>query len=312
MIVVICQRKAKRRRQRYMKGKVGFIGLGTMGMPMARNLIKAGFSVTVYNRTASRADRLVAEGALKAASPAAVAAGNAITITIVSDTPDVESVVLGSGGVLEGISADSVVIDMSTISPEATREMAGRLAEKGCHMLDAPVSGGEQGAIDATLSIMVGGDEAVLGRCLPVLQSLGKSVVYAGPSGMGQTFKLMNQILVAGNLNAVVEALIFGRGQGVDLRRAIDAVKGGAAGSWQLSNLGPRMLQRDFRPGFKVGLMKKDLNLVMQAAEAGRVPLPATALVQQMFRTLDSSESENGTQALVKALERLSGLEVTE
>ena len=293
-----------------MDKRVGFIGLGTMGMPMARNLIKAGFSVTAYNRTSAKAARLAEEGAVKAASPADVAAVNPIIITIVSDTPDVESLVLGRGGVVEGIKPDSVVVDMSTISPEATRNIARLLGERQCHMLDAPVSGGEQGAIDGTLSVMVGGDEAILERCRPALQALGKSIVHVGTSGMGQTVKLMNQILVAGNLNAVVEALMFGRKQGVDLERAIDAVKGGAAGSWQLANLAPRILKRDFRPGFKVGLMQKDLNLIMEAAGSTRLPLPATALVQQMFRSLKAESGDEGTQALVKSLERLSGVEI--
>jgi 3-hydroxyisobutyrate dehydrogenase len=212
--------------------KVGFVGLGTMGMPMARNLIKAGFSVTVYNRTRARAARLVGEGATLGASPAAVGATNPVVITIVSDTPDVEGVILGPDGVIQGLKPDSVAIDMSTISPEVTRKIAGLLNQKGCHMLDAPVSGGEQGAIDGTLSIMVGGDEKIFERCRPVLLALGKSIVHVGSAGMGQTVKLMNQILVAGNLNAVVEALMFGRKQGVNLEIAIDAIKGGAAGSW--------------------------------------------------------------------------------
>ncbi len=294
-----------------MDKRVGFIGLGTMGMPMARNLIKAGFSVTVYNRTTAKAATLVAEGATRANSPAEVAAGNSIIVTIVSDTPDVESVILGWNGVIEKIQPGSVVADMSTISPDATRKIAARLTEKGCYMLDAPVSGGEQGAIDGTLSIMVGGDEQALEICRPVFQALGKSITHVGTNGMGQTVKLMNQILVAGNLNAVVEALMFGQKQGVDLGKAIDAVKGGAAGSWQLSNLGPRMLKRDFRPGFKVGLMRKDLNLVMGAAESARVPLPATAVIRQMFTALKAeSEDDQGTQALVKSLERLAGGQV--
>jgi len=201
------------------------------------------------------------------------------------------------------------VIDMSTISPEATRRMALRLREKGCQMLDAPVSGGEQGAIDGTLSIMVGGENEALEHCMPVLKAMGKIIVHVGPNGMGQTVKLMNQILVAGTLNAVVEALIFAKKQNVDLEKAIDAVKGGAAGSWQLANLGPRMIKRDFRPGFKVRLIKKDLKLVMEAAAECGTPLPATGLIQQMFCSLPEAEWDSGTQALVKALERLSGCE---
>jgi 3-hydroxyisobutyrate dehydrogenase len=295
-----------------MVNKVGFVGLGTMGMPMARNLMKAGFNVTVYNRTASKVEQMEKEGAVRAGSPREVASRNPVIITMVSDTPDVESVVLGENGVLQGIMRDSVLIDMSTISPETTRRIAFHLRQKGCHMLDAPVSGGEQGAIGGTLSIMVGGEEAILERCHPILQAMGRDIVHVGSNGMGQTVKLMNQILVAGNLNAAVEALVFAKKQGVDLDKAIEAIKGGAAGSWQFANLAPRIVKRDFHPGFKVQLMQKDLKLVMEAAEASRTPLPSTGLVHQMFCSLETAtEGSNGTQALVKVLERLSGIEVT-
>lgn len=178
-------------------------------------------------------------------------------------------------------------------------------------MLDAPVSGGEQGAINGTLSIMVGGDAGIFERCRPIFESLGKNIINVGGNGMGQTVKLMNQILVSGNLNAVVEALIFAQKSGVDLEKAIDAVKGGAAGSWQLANLAPRIIMRDFRPGFMVDLMQKDLNLVMEAAEAAKIPLPVTSLIHQMYYSLQSAgEGKSGTQALIKALERISGVEV--
>jgi len=291
--------------------KIGFVGLGIMGMPMVRNLIKAGFDVTVHNRTMSKADLLAAEGAKKVNSPRELAEDNSVVITIVSDTPDVESVILGENGIIESIKSDSVVIDMSTISPEATRRIAIRLREKKARMLDAPVSGGEQGAIDGTLSIMVGGDARIFKRCRPILAAMGKDIIHVGSNGIGQTVKLMNQILVVGNLNAVVEALVFAQKQGVDLGKAIEAVKGGAAGSWQLTNLAPRIVRRDFRPGFMVNLMQKDLRLVMEAAELMRVPLPATSLIHQMFRSLQSAgESKSGTQALVKVLERLSGVKV--
>jgi 3-hydroxyisobutyrate dehydrogenase len=294
-----------------MEKTVGFIGLGIMGMPMARNLLKAGFTVVVYNRTAARTGRLVAEGAKQAHSPAELARQCPVIITMVSDTPDVESVVLGENGVIHGIRPDSVAIDMSTISPVATRRIAARLKEKGCHMLDAPVSGGEQGAIDGTLSIMVGGDAEIIERCRPVFEALGKNIVHVGGNGMGQTVKLMNQILVVGNLNAVVEAFVFAQKQGVDLEKAIAAVRGGAAGSWQLANLGPRILKRDFRAGFMVDLMQKDLRLVMEAAEASKTQLSVTDLIHRMFRTLqESGEGKSGTQALVKVLERQAGVEV--
>jgi len=294
-----------------MDKKVGFIGLGIMGMPMARNLIKAGFEVIVYNRTTSKAEQMVSEGAKKAGSPKEVAEESPVVITIVSDTPDVESVILGENGVIEGIKLDSVVIDMSTISPQATQKIAIRLSEKKAYMLDAPVSGGEQGAINGTLSIMVGGDAKIFDRCRPILEAMGKSIIHVGANGMGQTVKLMNQILVAGTLNAVVEALIFAQKSGVDLEKALEAVKGGAAGSWQLSNLAPRIIKRDFRPGFMVDLIQKDLRLVMGAAEAAKAPLPITSFIHQMYYSLQSAgEGRDGTQALVKVMERVTGMEV--
>jgi 3-hydroxyisobutyrate dehydrogenase len=294
-----------------MEKNIGFVGLGIMGMPMVRNLMKAGFEVTVYNRTASKVDRMVTEGAKKADSPQEVARKSSIIITMVSDTPDVESVIFGEKGIIEGIKPDSVVIDMSTISPQATRKMAERLKEKKAHMLDAPVSGGEQGAINGTLSIMVGGDAIVFERCRPVFEAMGKNIVHIGGHGMGQTTKLMNQILVCGNLNAVVEALIFAQKQGVDLNKAIEAVKGGAAGSWQLANLGPRIIKRDFQPGFMVDLLQKDLRLVMEASDSAKISMPATALVHQMFSSLEATgNGKEGTQALVKVVEKLSNVEV--
>lgn len=294
-----------------MRESIGFIGLGIMGMPMARNLIRAGFEVAVYNRTISKAETLAGEGAKKIDSPRELAKVSSVVITIVSDTPDVENLILGENGIIESIKPDSVIIDMSTISPQATREIAIRLREKNVHMLDAPVSGGEQGAIDGTLSIMVGGDIKIFERCRPILEVIGKDIVHVGANGMGQTVKLINQILVVGTLNSVVEALIFAHKQGVDLSRAIEAVKSGAAGSWQLTNLAPRIIRRDFKPGFMVDLMQKDLRLVMEAAELKGVPLPVTSLIHQMFRSLQSiGEGKSGTQALVKVMECLSGVEI--
>jgi len=290
---------------------IGFIGLGIMGMPMARNLLKAGFKVSVYNRTAEKADRLVPEGARKTGSLQELADGSSIIISIVSDTPDVASLLLGEDCLIEHTAPGTVIIDMSTISPQVTKELAERLREKGIHMLDAPVSGGEQGAIDGTLSIMVGGEPAVFERCRLVFEALGKNIIHVGGNGAGQTVKLVNQILVAGTLNAVSEALVFAQKQGVDLTKAIDAVKSGAAGSWQLANLAPRMVERDFRPGFMVDLMQKDLRLVMEAAEAKHVSLPATSLIHQLLATLQAhGDGKSGTQALVKVIEQLSATEV--
>ena len=294
-----------------MDKKIGFIGLGIMGKPMALNLLNAGFKVTVYNRTASKTEQLVSHGAEKADSPRRVAEKSTVIITIVSDTPDVEEVILGKNGVIEGIRPDSVVIDMSTISPEATRRIAERLQEKRSYMLDAPVSGGEQGAIDGILSIMVGGEVEIFDRCQPILQTMGKNIIHVGSSGMGQTVKLVNQILVAGTLCAIAEALLFAQKSGVDLEKAIDAVKGGAASSWQLVNLAPRIIKRDYQPGFMIDLMQKDLNLVMRTADEMKVPLPVTSLVHQMYYSLQSAgEGKSGTQALVKALEYLTGIQV--
>lgn len=293
--------------------KVGFIGLGIMGMPMARNLMKANFEVVAYNRTASKAEALAKEGARAAKSPAELAAECPVVITIVSDTPDVEAVIMGKDGVIEGIKPGSVVIDMSTVSPKATRDIAARLKEKGVDMLDAPVSGGDVGAIKGTLSIMIGGKQDVFERYRPVLEAMGNNIVHVGDNGMGQTTKLMNQILVVGNLNATVEALVFAQKAGVDLESAINAVKGGAAGSWQLANLGPRITKRDFAPGFMVDLLQKDLRLVTETAAEMKLPLPVTSYLNQLFYSLqDSGEGSSGTQVLVKTLERISGVEVGE
>ena len=293
------------------EGPVGLIGLGIMGMPMARNLLKTGYSVVAYNRTASKAQELAQEGGATAAqTPREVAEACPIVITMVTDSPDVEAVVLGEGGAIEGIQRDAVLIDMSTISPSVTRTIAGRLKEKGAHMLDAPVSGGSWGAIEGTLSIMVGGDEAIFDRCMPVFEAMGRNIVLTGPNGAGQTTKLVNQILVVGTMNAVAEAIVFAAKSGADLETTIEAVKGGAAGSWQLQNLGPRLIKGDFAPGFMVKLQQKDLRLILEAAREMNLPLPATSLVHQLFASLEAAGlGDEGTQALVKAHERLAGIE---
>lgn len=289
---------------------VGFIGLGIMGMPMARNLMKAGYPVVAYNRTAAKAQDLAREGAQAASTPREVAQACTTVITMVTDSPDVEEVVLGPEGAIHGIAPNAVLIDMSTISPSVTRGIAARLREKGAHMLDAPVSGGSWGAIQGTLSIMVGGDKAIFDRSMPVFQGMGKSIVHVGPSGMGQVTKLVNQVLVAGTMNAVAEALVFAAKAGADLETTIQAVGGGAAGSWQLLNLGPRAIKGDFAPGFMVRLQQKDLRLILEAAREMRVPLPGTALVQQFYSSLEAAGLGNeGTQALLKVHERLAGVQ---
>lgn len=291
--------------------RIGFIGLGIMGKPMAHNLLKAGYSLTVYNRSDGPVEELVAAGATAAASPQAVAANADVVITIVTDTPDVQQVLLGENGVIHTVAQDAVVIDMSTISPTATREIASTVQEKGASMLDAPVSGGEGGAIAGALSIMVGGEEDVFNRCLPIFETLGKNIVHVGQSGAGQLTKLCNQIAVAVTNLAMSEALIFGAKSGLDLKKMQNAIQGGAAGSWQLSNLAPRVLERDFSPGFMVKLQQKDLRLVLQEADRLKLSLPATSLVHHLFHALESQGAgDEGTQALVKVLEQLAGVEV--
>ena len=292
--------------------RVGYIGLGLMGSGMARNLLRAGHTLVVHNRSRRPVDELAAEGAVAAKTPAEVARQADVVITMLPDTPDVELVLFGENGVFEGARRGLIVVDMSTISPEATREMASRLAEKGVEMLDAPVSGGDVGAQAGTLAIMAGGKREVFERCLPIFRVLGKSITYMGSNGMGQTTKLCNQILVSVTNLAVSEALLFASKMGVDPAKVIEATRGGAAGSWQLANLGPKMVQRDFAPGFMIKLQQKDLRLALESARRAHLPLLGVSMVHQLFASCEAAGEENlGTQALVKALERLAGTEVT-
>jgi 3-hydroxyisobutyrate dehydrogenase len=291
--------------------RVGFIGLGIMGRGMAHNLLKAGYELRVWNRTASRMDELTQAGALAAASPAELAAHSDVIITCVSDTPDVVEVILGQQGVIHGARPGALVIDMSTISPQTTREIAQQLAEKAIEMLDAPVSGGSEGAARGTLSIMIGGDAAQVERAMPMLQAMGKTITHVGDHGSGQTVKLVNQILVVGNALAMSEALMFAQAGGVDLEKTLNAVSQGAAGSWMLSNRGPQILNRDWRPGFTIDLQQKDLRLVLAAADQMGVPVLATSTVFNLYRTLQARGlGAEGNHALIKALEELAGFEV--
>jgi 3-hydroxyisobutyrate dehydrogenase len=291
--------------------RIGFIGLGIMGRGMVGNLLRAGFELAVWNRTAGRADEFVAAGAVAAASPAEVAARSDIIITCVSDTPDVLAVTLGAGGLIHGARPGSLVIDMSTISPQAAREMAEALAARGVASLDAPISGGSEGAAKGTLSIMVGGEAADVERAMPAFQAMGKAITHVGGHGAGQTVKLVNQILVVGNMLAVAEALVFAQASGVDLEKTLAAVTPGAAGSWMLANRGPQVIRRDWRPGFTIDLQQKDLRLVLEAADQVGAPVQATATIFQMYRTLQAAGlGAEGNHALVKAIERLSGIEV--
>lgn len=294
-----------------MSERVGFIGLGIMGQGMARNLLKAGFDLTVWNRTASRADALVQEGAKLGSSPADVAAKSDIIVTCVSDTPDVEAVILGENGVIHGAKAGSLVIDCSTISPQVTREIAAKLKEKDIHMLDAPISGGSEGAAKGTLSIMIGGDADQVQRAMPVFQAMGKTITHIGEIGSGQTVKLVNQVLVVGNCLAMCEALMFAQAGGVDLQKTFDAISQGAAGSWMFTNRAPQIIRRDWRPGFTISLQQKDLRLVLDAADELGVPLAGTSLIFNLYRTLERMGlGDEGNHALIKALEHLSGIEV--
>ncbi len=294
-----------------MSEKIGLIGLGIMGKPMGKNLLKAGFPLTVWNRTAPRMEELIALGARGAASPQGVAENSEIVITIVSDSPDVQQVIMGDRGVIHGARAGSVVVDMSTIAPQATREIAAALKAKGVDMLDAPVSGGEKGAVEGTLSIMVGGDAAVLERVRPAFEAMGKRIVHIGENGMGQVCKLSNQIAVVLNNLAMSEALVFAAKAGADVSKVLEAVAAGAAGSWALNNYAPKILKRDFSPGFMVSLQQKDLNLVMQAARDMNLALPGAALTYELQKALQAWGLEReGNFALVKVIEQMAGVEV--
>lgn len=296
-----------------MNDRVGYVGLGIMGGGMARNLLKAGFELTVWNRSSERMQPLVEAGARAARDPADVAAQSDVVIICVSDTPDVEAVILGDTppGVLHGLRPQSLVMDMSTISPRATRALAERLAEKGAHMLDAPVSGGSEGAVRGTLSIMLGGEAEDVARARPMLEAMGKVITHVGGHGAGQMVKLVNQILVVGHALAMSEALLFAQAGGLDLPLALEAVKAGAAGSWMLSNRGPQIIARDWQPGFTIDLQQKDVRLALSAADELGVPLLATSLVFNLYRTLQTEGlGGEGNHALIKALENLSGLKV--
>ncbi len=283
------------------KPQIGFIGLGIMGAPMAGHLLKAGYPLKVYNRTRSKTQLLVDEGASLTESPADAARGSEFVITIVSDTPDVDEVIRGSGGVLEGVQEGCVVVDMSTVSPALERELDSLLREKGSTLVDAPVSGGDVGARNATLSIMAGGDPAAFEKVRPLFEVMGKGITYCGPVGSGQLTKLCNQILVSINLLGVCEALNFAERNGLDANTVIEAIKGGAAGSWQLTNLGPRMVAGDFEPGFMIDLMLKDLRLVLEAADRSSTSVATTAVVHRLFDAAQAAgDGRAGTQALFR------------
>lgn len=288
---------------------LGFIGLGTMGQPMALNLLRAGHVLLAYARNPQRAEPLLAAGARLADSPHAVAQAAEVLFLNVSDDAALENVLFGSAGAASALREGSVVVDMGTTSPAATRDFAGRLAESSVHWLDAPVSGGEAGAVAATLSIMVGGDAATFARILPLLQVLGKNIVHVGESGAGQVAKACNQIAVSAALLGVAEALTFARVQGVDPVKVRAALLGGSAYSRILEVHGQRMLSKDFQPGFRTSLHQKDLGIVLNAARERHLPLPGTAVTAQLLEALlAAGEGELDSSALVKIVERLAGL----
>lgn len=296
-----------------MSEKVGFIGLGIMGQGMAHNLLKAGVDLTVWNRTASRMDEFVEAGAKAASTPAEVAEQCSIIMICVSDTPDVQQVILGEQGVIQGAQIGDLVIDHSTISPHATQEIAAYLNVRGVHLLDAPISGGSEGAAKGTLSIMIGGQADQVERARPYMDAFGKTITHVGDQGAGQMVKLVNQILVVVTELAVCEALMFAQSGELDLEKTLDAVMGGAAGSWMLSNRGPQMIKRDWRPGFTIDLQQKDLRLVLEAADQLGIPLMATSMVFHMYRTLQAQGlGSEGNHALVKALEMMTNVRLGE
>jgi 2-hydroxy-3-oxopropionate reductase len=266
--------------------RIGFIGLGIMGKPMARNLMKAGYSLVVHNRSRAKVDELAKEGATAASSPKEVASSVDVVITMLPNSPDVEIVALGPNGIKDGGKNGQLFIDMSTINPIVSQNIAKNLSSAGVAMVDAPVSGGEKGAIDAALSIMAGGAAQDFERALPIFNSLGKTITHMGPLGAGGFTKLANQIIVAINLTAIGEALVFGAKAGVDPQRMIRALSGGLAGSKCLDQKSEKILTGDFAPGFKIDLHSKDLNLITDAARSVGAPIPTAALVEQFFSAL--------------------------
>lgn len=292
-----------------LKPTIAFVGLGIMGAPMAGHLLAAGYPLRVFTRTRSKAERIVAGGATWCASPADAVAGVDMLLMIVTDTNDVEQVLFGSGGAAAPLRSGACVIDMSTIRPDATRDFAARLANGGVSMLDAPVTGGEVGARDATLTIMVGGHAETFVRAEPILRRMGKTVVHVGDSGSGQALKACNQILCAVNMIGVCEALLLARRSGLDLSQAVETLGGGAGGSWAWTHLGRRIVDGDLDPAFMIKLIQKDLRIVQEAARELAVPVPGAALAQQLFRAVENHPGggELGTQAMIRAYEAMMG-----
>jgi len=293
------------------KPVVGFIGLGIMGEPMARHILEAGFPLVVHNRSRGKVDSLVAAGATDGGSPRGVAQQAQVILMCLPDSPDVEKVVLGPDGVFSGISRGKIIADMSTISPVVARSLAQKAQALGVDFLDAPVSGGEIGAKQGTLSVMVGGSEQAFQRVMPIFQAMGKTIIRIGDSGAGQVAKACNQMMVAVTAAVVSEAMVFATKSGVDPALVRQVLLGGAGYSRFLENSGPRLLQRNFQPGFKAKLHYKDLNIVLSTAKEYNVPLPTTSLVHQFYTALMAAgRGDMDTSAIVTILEQLAGSEV--
>jgi 3-hydroxyisobutyrate dehydrogenase len=289
---------------------VAFIGLGTMGAPMAQNILKDGHTLTVHNRTRQREEPLAKLGAKRAASPKEAATEAEVVITCVSDTPDVEEVILGDNGVIQGAPSGTVVVDMSTISPVATRKIAAALAEKGLKMIDVPVSGGSEGAQKGTLTIMVGGEEADLEKARPVLEAMGKTITLVGPVGAGQITKAINQIIVGGVYLSVAEGLALGLKADLDMVKVVNAISGGAAASWVLDNRAGNMINNTYPLGFRLRLHRKDLRIALEAAQELGISLPMAALVEQIENGLVArGHGDEDVSALARSVREQSGID---
>ncbi len=294
-----------------MAEQIGFIGLGIMGKPMARNLLQAGYELTVYDIVGEAIEELATAGAKAASSSQEVAAATEKIITMLPDSADSERAILGPGGVLEGAHPGSIIIDMSSIAPSMSQKIATECSKKSVEFLDAPVSGGEPGAINAALAIMVGGKQEVFDQCSDLLKVMGSNVVLTGDVGAGNITKLANQIIVAANIEALSEALVLAQKGGVDPERVFNAIRGGLAGSAVMEAKGPMMLDRNFRAGFRIRLHQKDLRNVLQTAQELNVPLPVTALVQQMLGSLvNDGDQDLDHAAILHFLEKLAHVEV--
>jgi len=291
--------------------KVGYIGLGLMGKSIARNILKAGFPTVVHNRSRAAVDELVAEGATAANSPKEVAAQVDVVFTNLPDTPDVEKVVLGENGIIEGAHAGLVYVDNSTIKPASARSIAEKLAEKNVYALDAPVSGGDIGARNATLTVMVGGEASALEKAMPVLRAMGKTITHVGDSGAGQVAKAANQIMVAAQMVAMGELLVFSKKAGVDPRKVVEAIKGGAAQCWTLDVKPPRLFAGNRNPGFKARMQLKDLKIILETAQEYNIPVPGTTENIELFQQMiDLGMGELDNSAVVGVMEQLAGVKI--